>query len=174
MGETGMSEERHELTVLLQCSLAEYGYTEVAEGPVDDVPFVVRIMTPFEKKPQYVCAVVQAPSDVTDIEQVKALLARVRDSVAGQAPPAGWKDRGTYVVLLCSHALYEALSGREGGLIDRTGLHKNILLGICLLDMEALESSGASTWGLFHSGKHYGAMKASVVHWCTAQRKAED
>ena len=45
-----MSEEHHELTVLLQCSLAEYGYTEVAEGPADDVPFVVRIMTPAETK----------------------------------------------------------------------------------------------------------------------------
>ena len=168
-----MSEEHHELTVLLQCSLAEYGYTEVAEGPADDVPFVVRIMTPAETKPQYVCAVVQAPPDVTDIEQGRALLERVRESVTGQEPPAGWKDRGTYVVLLCSHALYEELSGHEGTLLDRTGLHKSVLLGICLLDTEALESSGASTWGLFHSGKHYGAMKASVVYWCNTQREAE-
>jgi len=79
---------------------------------------------------------------------------------------AGW------LVLLCSHGLFEELRGHEWTFLDRTGLHRNVLLGICLVDADRLECTGASTWGLFHSGRHYGAIKATVLHWCRDARAA--
>jgi len=39
-------------------------------------------------------------------------------------------------------------------------------------DTERVQCTGASTWGLFHSGRHYGAIKATVLHWCGDARAA--
>ena len=167
-----MTDAQRRLIDLLQNALDEYGYCEAAEGPAGGIPFVARLATASKKKPQYVCAVVEAPPGLRGIGRCQVLVERVRDFLSGQPPRAIFKGRGTYLVLLCSHELFEELCDHERTLIDRTGLHRNVLLGTCLVDAERLECSGASTWGLFHSGRHYGAVKATVLHWCGDARAA--
>ena len=97
-----MGQELSDLTELLRAALAEYGYTEVVDGPAADIPFVARITTPPHKKPQYVCAIIAMPPQMDGIEPCKQFLERVRTFLADQAPSASWKGCGTYLVLFCS------------------------------------------------------------------------
>ncbi len=58
------------------------------------------------------------------------------------------------------------MQGKMAQFKDNTGLHMNVMLGTVLVDREKFVSSGESTWGLFCSGKHFGAISATVNEWC--------
>jgi len=57
-----------------------------------------------------------------------------------------------------------------GELKDKTGLHMNVMLGALVVDRKNYAYSAEATWGLFHSGKHFGAIAATVNDWCNELR----
>ena len=49
-------------------ALREYGYTDRDDSALDSVHFVARIMTPRRRLVRYVCAVLEAPEDLRDVD----------------------------------------------------------------------------------------------------------
>ena len=90
-----MPDAQRRLIGLLQDAVDEYGYCEAAEGPAGGIPFVARLATTSQKKPQYVCAVIEAPPGLSGLEPCRGLVERVRDFLSGQPPRAIFKGRGT-------------------------------------------------------------------------------
>jgi len=90
-----MSDAQRRLIDLLQDALDEYGYCEAAEGPAGGIPFVARLATTSDRKPQYVCAVIEAPPGLGGLDPCKELVGRIRDFLSGLPPRAIFKGRGT-------------------------------------------------------------------------------
>ncbi len=156
-------------------SLREYGYTDrddsALDSVLDTVHFVARIMTPRRRLVRYVCAVLEAPEDLRDVDSAKLFLRLLRSTLSrAYARFPWWKELGTYTVLLCERDVYSELAPHVGQFADKTGLHMNVMLGTVLVDREGFQSTGRPTWGLFHSAKHYGAISATVTQWCDDER----
>ena len=84
-----------------------------------------------------------------------------------------WKEIGLYCVLICSPATYDAIVGDLKSLVHRTGLHTCIVLGVVLVDESRYQCEGSSTWGLFYSGKHFGAIFEAARRWATQRELHE-
>lgn len=168
-----------DLVERLAQALREYAYVEVKPGPLGGIAFVARIQTPrlgsrLLGGVRYVCAVVEAPADLRDVEGARDFVESIRHVLAEGPPRAAFKSMGTYVVLLCPRPVFEALDGHEAAFLDRTGLHRNTLLGVVLADLDRFDSAGACTWGLLYSGRHYGAIRATVLYWCDQHKPRPD
>ncbi len=159
-----------QLDNLIDCiavALSEYGYTERETGDLVGVPFVARIVTPRRWMVRYICAISHIPNDVSDVRACKRFLEDTRNCLTKHyARFPWWKELGTYSVLLCGGQLFEDLSEDLGTFKDKTGLHMNVLLGTCFIDIENFRSSADSTWGLFYSGRHFGSIREAVRQWC--------
>ncbi len=161
-----------QLVELLKKRLSEYRYTECDEGSINDIQFVAVIKTLRLWMVRYLCVVVEVPENISDIPATKQFFAQVRRSLTAKyAKFPYWKELGTYLVFLCEHELYKKLRGKEKSFKDRTGFHMNVMLGTCFVDKKTFENSAEATWGLFYSGKHYGAIRAAVAQWCKIQEK---
>jgi len=165
--------EHGNLVESLRCNLAEYGYNEPTESlPIDDAASQV-LARPREWMVRYVCVVVSTPSGCLSREQAEALFRRTRTSLTRRYTRFPyWKELGTYLVVLCSSPLFDELQANVSAFKDRTGLHMNVMLGTVLVDVELYRCVAASTWGLFYSGRHYGAISATVNEWCRRMRDA--
>jgi len=149
-----------------------YRYTEHNEGLINDVQFTAILKTQKKWSVQYICAVVEVPQNISHVPGIEQFFAQVRKSLGAKyASFPWWKSLGTYVVLSCDHELYEKLCNAGEMFKDRTGLHMNVMLGICLVDRETLDNSTDSTWGLLYSGGHYRAICDAVSQWCEDQMK---
>ena len=148
--------------------LGDHRYTEHEETDVPDIGTMYLIMTPRRWMVGcYICVVLDIPEQVSTVNQSKELFERIRSYLGKRyAHFPWWKELGTYVVLLCSHELYERLDGHMSQFCDQTGLHSNVMLGTVFVDREQLKSSAEATWGLLYSGKHFVDIRRVVREWC--------
>ncbi len=161
-----MSEPTSQLVEILHHRLAEYGYAELKTGEAGDVSFVAVLSTTRRWMVRYLCVVAATPSSVADCDGLTRFMEQIRKALTasyGRFPY--WKELGTYTVLLCGSTQYEEFCRAISGLQDRTGFHMNAMLGTCLVDVDRGRSAGESTWGLYYSGKHFGAIRAAVSEW---------
>jgi hypothetical protein len=151
-------------------NLAPYHYSE----PPETLPFIeenVVIATPRRKLVRYVCVIMIIPDNCRTPEQATKLFEASRRALTKRyARFPWWKELGTYLVWICDTSLFEAMQSKMTYLKDKTGLHMNVMLGMILVDRQNLVSSSESTWGLYYSGKHFGAISATVNEWCKRSR----
>ena len=156
-----------DLVDTLGAALSEYRYTERETGELDNIPFIARLMTPRRRTTRYICAISRVPRNVRDLPACRRFFEDTRTCLRKQyACFPWWKELGTYSVILCGAQQFQDLSGDFGAFKDRTGLHMNVMLGTCFIDIENFKSSADSTWGLYYSGKHFGAVREAVRQWC--------
>jgi len=139
----------------LRKSLSKYNYTEEDRGLIGNINFVAIFKSPRKQMTSYIFAVAKIPDDVSDFISTKQFFDKIRESLISKyvkSPilrTAGWKELGTYSILLCKHELYEKLKDKVADFKDPTGLHKNVMLGTCFIDTDKAEYSFDSTWGGF-------------------------
>jgi hypothetical protein len=155
---------------LVQKRISEYGYKEVHDIPISsnwgDLPAKI-VSTPRRWSVRYLCVLVEAPGQVVDLESARSLHRQMRVSISQRfAKFPYWKEIGTYSIVLCGHKLFETVRDHVRDFRDRTGFHTNVMLGTCFIDSETKENTANATWGLFYSGKHYGALRSAVAQWC--------
>lgn len=154
----------------LQEYLGDHSYTEYEETDAPDIGTMHLIMTPRRWAVRYICVVLDIPEQVSTVNQSKELFERIRSYLGKRyAHFPYWKELGTFVVLLCSHQLYEKLDGHMSQFYDQTGWHSNVMLGTVFVDREQLKSSAEVTWGLHYSGKHFTDIRRVVREWCKQQ-----
>lgn len=162
------------LVSLLKRRLSDYGYDEVDPGDAPDGSLHAVIKTQRRWMVRYVCAVAEPPHPIRDLEGALAYFHELRKRLTRKYARFPWyKELGTYSVLICDHTLYEALRGAERRFKDATGLHSNVMLGSVFVNRQSLETKGTSTWGLFHSGRHFGAINAAVSEWAESSLAAQ-
>jgi len=156
-----------ELVEILRGHLLEYGYTEFGQGLIDNVDFVV-IIKPLRQRPvRYLCVIVEVPDSIQGMNDMKNFFGAIRRSLTREYAKSSWfKGLCTFSVLLCSHKLYRLVLKEKQVFKDMTGFHMNVMLGTCFIDKDTFENFGYSTWGLFHSGKHFGAIRTAVREYC--------
>ena len=165
-----------QLTLSLADSIADalkqYGYSEREADSLGCDELLYRIMTPRKRMVRYLCVVTEVPAETHFLAGCKTYFEHIRTLLFNQyAKFPWWKELGTYSVLLCRSELYDQLKGGVQ-FKDRTGFHGNVMLGTCFVDIQNYRNSAESTWGLYHSGKHFGAIGEAVRQWC-ANKKAE-
>lgn len=163
---------RHQdLVHSLRDNLAQYRYTEPSVAVSFDGIDGVLLATPRRMMVRYVCGIFDLPDDCRTPAQARTLFTAVRGGLTERyARFPYWKELGTYLVWTCGSELFDRLHGEVGQFTDRTGLHINVMLGTVLVDRQTSVSSAESTWGLFYSGKHFGAISATVNDWCQRLR----
>jgi hypothetical protein len=151
-------------------ALVPYRYSESER--TNEADLTALFVTPRRWRCRYACALAKAPIHVSSVDDCKAFAETIREALAKRYGQFPWfKEVGTYLILLCSTPLYQALLGHESEFKDNTGLHTNVMLGACFVDVETLESSSVATWGLFYSGQHYAAICGAIKEWCGQQRE---
>ena len=158
----------------LRDNLTQYGYTEPAEAlSIEDVEGVV-LATPRRWTVRYVCGVFALPDSYHTPERAKNLFDSIRRSLTERyARIPYWKELGTYLVWICRGELLDGMQAKMAELQDKTGFHRNVMLGTVLVDREKLVASAECTWGLFYSGKHFAAISATVNDWCRTMRSEQ-
>lgn len=164
-----MSNEQDTLSLAdaIADALAQYGYSEREAGKLGrDNEHFHRIMTPRKRTVRYLCVVTEIPAEVKDAAGCLNYFEHIRSKMLKQyAKFPWWKELGTYSVLTCRTELFDQLKGSVD-FRDRTGLHANVMLGTCFVDTVNFRNSAESTWGLYYSGKHFGAIGEAVRQWC--------
>lgn len=162
------------LTESLRDNIAQWGYTEPrAPISIEGVEGVV-LATPRRKTVRYLCGVFTFPDDVDTPEQAKAIFEAIRKGLTKKyAQFPYWKELGTYLVIICGSGLFDSIKGRLAMFKDGSGLHMNVMLGTIFVDQQEFRSSAECTWGLFYSGKHFGALSATANEWCKQRRRAQ-
>lgn len=159
--------ERDTLVDAIATTLGAVGYSRCEKGELDGIPFLARIMTPREWMVRQMCAVLRVPAEVADAPACKEFVEDARRSLTRRYARFPWfKELGTFYVLLCESQLFQELSTSGHQFKDRTGLHMNVLLGTCIVDVENYRFCTHATWGLLYSGKHFRAMEDVVRQWC--------
>jgi len=167
-------EQTNDLIDSLSGALAPYGYTRVETGENQGIPFVAKFMTPRRWTVRYVCALVRLPEEATELAAWISFHEDLRKSLAKQyARFPWWKELGTYTVLLCNSDQFDRLEPELLNFKDRTGFHMNVMLGTRAVDTNAFRTSADSTWGLFYSGDHFGALGETVRQWCELRRTSQ-
>ncbi len=159
-----------ELIQTLKGRLAAFGYREAENHWAGDLHIRTVLATPREPR-QLLCAVAHLPPPIRNGEEAAGFVSRLRRGLRRRYPGFPWPRRlGTYTVLLCGHEASERLRGQEGRLIDVSGLHVNVLLGIVVVDVETFESRSDVTWGLIDTGEQFKRIQDAVAHWCRRHR----
>ena len=155
----------------LKNRLAEYNYNKSDSGLINGISFNIVLRTARKSKLRYLCAVVEVPENIADIEDVQDFFEQIRKSLTMQytsSPP--WKELGTFTILMCKHDLFVQIKGNEALFVDKTGFHSNVMLGTFFIDTGTFEHLQKTTWGLFYSGKHFKAIENEITEWCKIQR----
>jgi len=98
-----------------------------------------------------IVAVVTVPASVTGPESLRALVRDVRLELNSSFVGVGaYKSTYSFLVLLCPQNLLAASPGVASSLKDRTGLHRNIIQGVILVDLETREVTGDYSWPARH------------------------
>ena len=104
---------------------------------------------------------------MADSEELTSFMEQIRGALTTKyARFPYWKSLGTFTALLCRSAQYEEFRHAIPRLKDLSGFHINVMLGTCLVDVDDGRNAGEPTWGLYYSGKHYGALRAAISEWC--------
>lgn len=149
-------------------SLEQYSYSETDELLINAQKANI-ISTPRKYGTRYVCTLFEVPENVTDITSTKKLISNIRHELSKKyAKFPYYKEVGTFIILSCSDKLHKKINSNIKSLIDKTGLHTTIILGVCAINNETKELQAQSTWGLFHSGKHFETITNTIKKW-TAQ-----
>jgi hypothetical protein len=161
-----------DLVTALCNTLVKHGYA--ADTPARSAPaeLAALLVTPRRLMTRLACAVVEAPEENAGLRDLRDLYKRVRHGLGEQYGQWPWfKEIGTFVVLLCGHPVYQTVRGYEGAFRDNTGLHVNIILGSCFVDIDEYAAHSERSWGLWSSRKHFDDMCAAITRWCTQQRE---
>ncbi len=163
-----------QLVDLLKKSLNEYRYTQIDQLSLGNNQSMLVLKTPRKKMVSYICAVTEISNNITDFSNTKKLFNQIRNTLRHKyAGFPWWKELGTYLIFICPHELFNQLKSTEKKFKDLTGFHMNVMLGTCFIDKDTFENTADATWGLFYSGKHYGAMRATVSQWCEQQKNRD-
>jgi len=161
------------LVDLVRRRLLDYGYVEVDMGDPDNSLLAV-IKTQRRWMVRYVCAVAELPEEIRDLNAALRYFHQLRKNLTKRYARFPWyKELGTFAVLICDNSLFATLLGAMSRFKDVTGLHMNVMLGTVLVSRQSLETRSTSTWGLFHSGRHFGAICATVAEWAETSRAAQ-
>ena len=134
----------------------------------------VVLATPRRMMVRYLCGIFALPDGCHTPEQARSFFTTIREGLTElYARFPYWKELGTYLVWICDSELFDRMHGNVAQFTDKTGLHMNVMLGTVLVDRQNLVSSAESTWGLFYSGKHFGAISATVNDWCQRLRSEQ-
>ncbi len=156
----------------LKEDLSKDSHTEFQATDIPGVGLLHQVMTPHQGMPRYMCVVLEVAESVSNSAQCKELLEKIRGFLTHQyARFPGMKD-GAFIVLFCSHQLYEHLKGSEEKFRDLSGLHRIVILGTVFVDRDLFASSAVETWGLWYSGKYFTNIKRVVQEWCRQNHKA--
>jgi hypothetical protein len=170
----GENMDQQDLINSIRDNLGQYRYTEPLETLSIKGVDGVLLATPRRMMVRYLCGVFALPDSCNTPEQAKKLFDAVRiDLTKHYARFPYWKELGTYLVWICGSELFDGMQGKMTQFKDKTGLHMNVMLGTVLVDREKFMSSAESTWGLFYSGKHFGAISATANEWCKRQRSEQ-
>lgn len=166
--------KHQDLVDSIRDNLTQYGYTEPCETlSIEGVDGVV-LTTPRRWMVRYLCGVFALPDGYDTAEQAKKVFDAIRRNLTKRYVRFPyWKELGTYLVWICRSELFDGMQGRMAEFIDQTGFHMNVMLGTVLIDREKFISSAESTWGLIYSGKHFGAISATVNEWCKRMRSEQ-
>ncbi len=93
-----------------------------------------------------ISVVVIVPALVTNRERLKTFFESVRKEINSRFVGfAAYKSSYSFIILICAHDLFTECSGMASRLKDKTGLHKNIVQGVILVDAETREVRGDYT-----------------------------
>jgi hypothetical protein len=163
-----------DLVESIRDNLAQYQYTEHPEALSIGSTEGVVLAAPRRMMVRYLCGVFDLPEGCDTRDEARVFFETLRRSLTARyARFPYWKALGTYVVFTCGSRLFDAIERTTTKFSDRTGLHMNVMLGTVFLDREEFLSSAESTWGLFYSGRHFGAISATVNEWCKRRRSEQ-
>ncbi len=93
-----------------------------------------------------ISAVVTVPNSIVDQSGMKNFFQTIRNDINSKfVGAAAYKSAHSFIVLVCSHKLYTNCMGIASELKDKSGLHKNIIQGVILIDAETKDISGDYT-----------------------------
>ena len=151
----------------LRASLRDHGFTELAGL---DAPYVGRlslILTPRLWTMRRVCAVADLSIGVRSAAQVHVAYAKLRSMLAKEYGGFPWHQTvSTILVLVCWGITYAKLVEHSSKLSDRTGFHKNVILGTVLADREGHQCVGYSSFRYGSTGPLFADVQRSVREWC--------
>jgi len=162
-----------ELIDALKASLATFGYAECARNTAGDVNLAAVLATP-KRGRKFLCAVADLPRGAADTHGAAMFVDSIRRGLAKEFAGFPWpRQLGTYMVLLADHATCESLLGQRGIRVSRGGLHVNVLLGLILVDVDALRSHSDVTRELMDTGDQFRRIQAAVEQWCRQCRQPD-
>ena len=162
----------NDLVEQLKAKLLVYKYVESDEGDINDIQFISVIKTKRVWMVRLLCAIVEVPQNISDASEVIVFFNKIRNALITKYAKFPYiKELGTFLVLLCDNDLYQKLMIEKPRLKDLTGFQSNVMLGNCIINKNTFENSADSTWGLFHSGKHFDSIHMVVSEWCEANKK---
>ena len=167
--------KHQDLVDSIRDNLVHYRYTEPCESlSIEGVDGVI-IATPRRLMVRYLCGVFALPDDCDTPQQAEQLIETIREGLTERYSRFPyWKELGTYSVWICGSKLFDRMQGKMAQFNDNTGLHSNVLLGTVLVDGQKFTNAAECTWGLFYSGKHFAAIRATVNEWCKKKRSEQD
>ena len=156
------------LTANIGDKLAKYNYTEFHTGELSGFPFTKLIMTERRWMVRYIMALSQVPSDIQDLKGFQVYFETSRKVLSDRFAKFPWfKEIGTYSVMFCNSDLFDKLAGELSSFKDFSGLHINVMLGCCIVDVKRNRMNSDKTWGLYKSGKHFSAVIDSLDSFLT-------
>lgn len=148
----------------LRDRLGDYRYTEYKEATLPQIGTMYLIMTPRRWMVRQVCVVLEVPEQISTVNQTKELFEMIRTYLSERYARFPWlKEIAAYVILLCSHELYEKLDGHLSQFYDQTGFHMTLMLGSIFVDRDQFQSSAEETWV---SQKRFAVIRDVVRAWC--------
>jgi len=153
-----------------QC-LSEFEYSSDREVSIPDVRFVSYVKKHNVLKTRNLCALVDIPDNIENIEMLRKLFEYVKKSLLNKYGEAFlWKELEVCLVILCHHEAYQLIEKDDGKAAEAASFSLNAMLGTCFIDKQTLDHFERSTWGLHFSGDHFKAVSETVALWCEGQK----
>lgn len=146
--------------------LSQFGFDQRHANVTDDIAGLVKKPPNFLQRifgGHGMAAVVVVPESVTGREELKVFFRKMRKDLNSRFVGfAAYKSAHSFIVLLCSGNLFATCSDMASKLKDRTGLHKNIIQGVILVDTETREVTGDYTRPAQHKREYEAVLSAAT------------
>jgi hypothetical protein len=117
--------------------------------------------------PKLICAVAPIPSDIASPGQAEDFKQTLRKGLTGLFRGLPRPRRlGSCTVLLGDHKACKALEPHKSLLIDRRGMHINVMFGTIIVDTDTFTTRSDITWGLMDVAEEFSKIQSAVDGWC--------
>ena len=147
--------------------LKEFNYWQEPNVTIANVLYISYVKEKSPLKVRNLCALVDLPLDVKDLNMAKRVLDTIRRSLLNKYGEAFlWKELEMMYVILSDRQSYNLLKIDDGRAVDESGFSLNAMMGSSFINKETFDSFSHSNWGIYFSGKHFKELAKTIEKWC--------